>query len=134
MFNPTNHSRRPFNVSLARLGSFVGSLGLSTLGILAIATAPPANAQGNSATYPSSFVDLYLKNCVSRTTSDAERLGIELNKVDGFCKCSLEELQDRYTFEEVQAQSSDVDILAIACDCAIELDVSALAAQCKEAK
>ncbi|MGD1851826.1 MAG: hypothetical protein ACFCBU_14970 [Cyanophyceae cyanobacterium] len=110
--------------------SLAGSLGLGALGILAIAAAP-ANAQGNASTYPDSFVNLYLRNCNSRTTADAELLGIEVSKVDDFCQCSLEKLQSRYTFAEVQAQSSDVDIVKIACDCAVELSVEGLTAQCQ---
>ncbi|MEM9244474.1 MAG: hypothetical protein AAGA67_01830 [Cyanobacteria bacterium P01_F01_bin.153] len=130
MFNFLRPSLRAQNPLGFRLVSLAGSLGLGALGVLAIAAAP-ANAQGNAPTYPDSFVNLYLKNCESRTTADAERLGIEVGKVNDFCKCSLEEMQYRYTFEEVQAQSSDVDILSIACACARELSISGLVAQCQ---
>ncbi|MEM6502402.1 MAG: hypothetical protein AAF685_11255 [Cyanobacteria bacterium P01_C01_bin.89] len=130
MFNfsrPFLHVQKSFG---SRLVPLAGSLGLGALGVLAIAAAP-ANAQGNASTYPDSFVNLYLKDCETRTAADAEQLGIEVSKVNDFCKCSLKEMQYRYTFEEVRAQSGNIDILSIACDCARELDVGDLAVQCQ---
>lgn len=113
---------------ITRFAALVSTVSLSTLSVLAIAPINPAHA--NASTYPPNFASAFLNGCKNSARTNAERLGLEPGQIDEYCNCSLQEIQSRYTFTELQNQQSSVDLFSITCDCAKESGIGAVVAQC----
>jgi hypothetical protein len=94
-FHPTKSNFlkpcRPFAASLI-LGSALLSVGFNTLTLRA--KADPISAPANA--YPQEVVDAYMDGCLS----SAQDVGLTAEQAQGYCGCTIQEIQNQYTYEE----------------------------------
>ena len=117
------------STSRNRIVGLMGTLGFSALSVFAIAVAP-ANAQNNASTYPPTFTTAFLQACKNGATANAERLELTDAQLDQYCNCSLTEIQNSYTFDELQEQLGSIDLFSITCNCAKASGIASIVAQC----
>jgi hypothetical protein len=86
-----NLKPHPLAASLI-LGSTLLSLGFNTFMLRAKAdpVPPPTNS------YPASEVEAYMNSCVA----SAQNAGATAEQAEGYCSCTIYNIQDQYTYEE----------------------------------